>query len=224
MQERIYKKFFRFIDINQYRSVLCLNGQLPAKEMFQRIDLPIIAADSAANYLHDNNIDFEVVIGDMDGVRDEVLSNSKNQIKLMDQDENKNDFQKAMHFMNNNNLLPTIIFGISGGYIDHIFNNIAIFCNTNNNVFFANNIIGIKLFSKHIFNLDIGTKISIAGVPNCSIQTYGLKWELNNHTLSYLGENSFFNRVISKEVKINILSGGAIMMVYLEEIIDSGLR
>ena len=46
----------------------------------------------------------------------------------MDKDQNSSDFQKAMKYLESQNLLPTIILGISGGYIDHILNNI------NNNV------------------------------------------------------------------------------------------
>jgi thiamine pyrophosphokinase len=113
-------RFFRLIDVGQYKSVVCLNGDLPTKEFFDYLKLPIIATDAAANYLCDNGIDFEVVIGDMDGIGSSVLSSSKHQVKLSDQDSNYSDFQKALVYMADNYFLPSIILGMSGGYIDHL--------------------------------------------------------------------------------------------------------
>ena len=63
-----YKAFFEQIDLKQYKSVLCLNGDLPKASFFREMDLPIIAADGAANYLIKNDILPEVIIGDLDSI------------------------------------------------------------------------------------------------------------------------------------------------------------
>jgi thiamine pyrophosphokinase len=221
VKKEVYSRFFNLVDVEQYKSVICLNGELPAKSFFDCLTLPIIATDAAANYLYDNGIGFEIVTGDMDGVRQSVLSSSKRNVTLPDQ--NLSDFQKTLEFSFDNGLLPAIVLGVSGGYIDHIINNLDSFCRTDDNVFLAGEIAGFKLSSSRGLKLEIGTKISIIGFPRCKISTSGLKWELRDRDLCYPGYNSFFNRVAAEDVEINILSGCAVVMIYLQDVMDYGL-
>ena len=60
-----------------------------------------------------------------------------------------------------NNLLPSIILGINGGYIDHILNNINIMLSTKS-IFFAAPIIGyvIKGQEQLVLNLPIAVNSS----------------------------------------------------------------
>ncbi|MBA2628482.1 MAG: hypothetical protein H0U78_00400 [Rickettsiaceae bacterium] len=91
-----YKAFFEQIDLTQYKSVLCLHGDLPKAGFFSEIDLPIIAADGAANLLLKNGIIPEVIIGDLDSIDKEQFK----QINLVHEPKQaSSDFQKSIHYL-----------------------------------------------------------------------------------------------------------------------------
>lgn len=209
------------INPKNYKSILCLNGNLPDKNFFYDFKkLPIIAADGAANTLNSMDIIPDMIIGDLDSVAKNLLIEKK---FIMDKDQNSSDFQKAMKYLESQNLLPTIILGISGGYIDHILNNINIFLDTKS-IFYDDNIIGMVISEGYhqFYDLKLGTKLSIFGIPNCLISTTGLKWNLQNDELSFPGFNSCFNRSIEKKISIYIKKGRALLLIYTSDIIDAG--
>ena len=213
-------KLDRYIDVSEYKSLLCLHGELPEAPILRSLRLPIISADGATNTLHKQGIVPDLVIGDLDSVGETLLSRVRYK-RLIDQQ--YSDFQKALQYMGNNSLMPAIICGISGGYIDHVINNINIFMQSANCIILTDDIIGYRLVSNHTYKFPVGSKISIIGVPECEITTIGLKWELNNFKSSYPGNNSCFNRVTREPLQIIIHSGKALMLVYLNEIVDAGL-
>jgi thiamine pyrophosphokinase len=183
------------------------------------MQLPIIAADGAANSLAIKGIVPDMIVGDLDSVRPDLLIDGK----FMEvNDQNSSDFEKALNYLSNNNLLPTIILGINGGYMDHILNNINIFVQTNS-IFFGKDIVGLVLNGHHTFNLAIGTKLSVFGIPRCCITTNGLKWNLNMAELTFPGFNSCFNRTASENISIDMINGIALLIVYTSTIVDAGL-
>ncbi|MDR0742109.1 MAG: thiamine diphosphokinase [Puniceicoccales bacterium] len=207
------------VKFDEYKSVLCLHGDLPDHKFFQKIQLPIIAADGAANSLAAMGIMPHMIIGDLDSVRQDLLVDGKF-IKLGDQ--NSSDFEKALNYLGNNNFLPSIILGMNGGYMDHVLNNINIFAQTNS-IFLGENILGLMLMGTHLFNLKIGTKLSLFGIPKCRITTEGLKWNLSMKELAFPGFNSCFNRTTLGNVHIRITSGTALLIIYTSTIVDAGL-
>jgi thiamine pyrophosphokinase len=196
-----------------------LHGDLPDHKFFQKVRIPIIAADGAANFLASRGITPNMIIGDLDSVRQDLLVDGKF-IKLGDQ--NSSDFEKALNYLGDNNLLPTIILGMNGGYMDHILNNINIFVQTKS-IFFGEDVMGLMLDGHHKFNLKIGTKLSLFGIPRCCITTEGLKWNLNMAELVFPGFNSCFNRTASENVNIDMISGKALLIIYTSTIVDAGL-
>ncbi|MDR1112854.1 MAG: thiamine diphosphokinase [Bacteroidales bacterium] len=207
------------VKFDEYRSVLCLHGNLPDRKFFQKIRLPIIAADGAANSLATMSIVPHMIIGDLDSVRQDLLVDGKF-IKLGDQ--NSSDFEKALNYLEDHSLLPSVILGMNGGYMDHILNNINIFARTNS-VFLGENTVGLMLRGPHVFNLEIGTKLSLFGIPKCRIRTEGLKWNLTMEELIFPGFNSCFNRVALENIHIHVTSGTALLIVYTSTIVDAGL-
>ncbi|MDR1528717.1 MAG: thiamine diphosphokinase [Puniceicoccales bacterium] len=207
------------VKFDEYRSVLCLHGNLPDHKFFQKIQLPIIAADGAANSLTAMGITPHMIIGDLDSVRQDLLVDGKF-IKLGDQ--NSSDFEKALNYLGDNSLLPSIILGINGGYMDHILNNINIFARTNS-IFLGENMVGLMLRGTHVFNLEIGTKLSLFGIPKCLITTKGLRWNLGMAELAFPGFNSCFNRTTLGNIHIHIAHGTALLIVYTSTIVDAGL-
>lgn len=216
-------KFFKFLESNKSfksLSVICLNGELPDKSFFAQLSsLPLIAIDGAANNLVNQGLIPNLTLGDLDSI-DNYHLDKLNIIKLPNQDQT--DFQKSLIYLNEKNLLPAIITGINGGYLDHILCNIGIFSATNC-IFYSESQIGFTLAQDEILNLPINTKISLLGIPSAKVKTYGLKWELDNAEINFLENHSCFNRCAEAEIKINIINGKILVIIYLEEVIDAGL-
>jgi len=220
----MHKNFWNHIGENSpYRSILCASGDLPDKSFFENMiakKLPVIAIDGAINYLLPNKIIPNLVIGDLDSAKPELLEGIDSLYVL---DQNKSDLQKSLSYLETNNLLPSIIVGFSGGYIDHIINNINIFLNSSC-IFYAPPIIGynIQAGATKEFDLPYNTKISILGIPAASVSTAGLKWDLNNNRLSFPGNNSCFNRSANNVISIEVHQGNVLVLVYLVQINDAG--
>ncbi|MDR2646233.1 MAG: thiamine diphosphokinase [Holosporaceae bacterium] len=195
-------------DLYKYKSILCLDGDLPC-DLIKKINLPIIAADGAANTLIPNGLEPMMIIGDLDSVDPSLLSNRAHwRVECQD----STDFEKSLNFIKAKSLDPTIVMGISGGCIDHTLGNISIFSETEF-IAISGNIIFMPLNGSRNFNVPIGTKISIFGMPSCTIRSKGLKWELNGQ-ISLSGKNSISNRAATAIVELEILSGRAMIFIY----------
>lgn len=202
--------------VNHCNTILCLDGELPSKKYFPK-NKAIVAADGAANKLASMEIVPDFIIGDLDSVDVTKFPDSKI-IHVSDQD--TNDFQKALHYIKRNSLAPALIYGASGGFIDHILTNINIIIENNCN-FYAPPIIGTVIEGEASFSLPINTKISIFGF-NSFVSSNGLKWELENRLLNFPGEISSFNRTTKQNVKIKTSNGKALLLFYNVSVKDCG--
>lgn len=220
MMRACHEAFFKHIEAENYRSVLALNGELPSRDFFDAIRLPIIAADGAVNSLDASGIKPKAVVGDLDSARPELLEDLE-VVYLPDQ--NSCDFEKALSYMGESNLLPTIVLGINGEYIDHVLNNMHIFLK-NSSIFYAPPIVGhlIKEGEEKSFTLPINTKISIFGLPSAEVSSKGLKWGLEHAALAFPTNSSAFNRTCADEVFIEAHAGVLLVLIYLEKIEDCG--
>lgn len=203
-----------------YKSILCLNGELPDARFFAETNLPVVAADGAANRLHRLGIKPHIIIGDLDSVLPSLLQDNAF-IHLPDQ--NSNDYEKTMVYLHENNLLPCIVVGINGGYLDHVLNNINIFMG-GNCLLYAPPLKGFVLNEKKRIRLFLPehTKISLLGIPSAIVSSKGLKWELNNSSLTFPGSNSCYNRTTSKQIEIENHKGEVLVLMYEGDILDAG--
>lgn len=201
------------IDYHHYKSILCLNGDLPEAAFFINISLPIIAADGAANKLVKIGIKPQMVIGDLDSLHEE----HKDKLPLhFHYDQNYCDFEKSLAYLAQQHLLPTIIVGVNGGCLDHVLNNINHFIDTNN-LIYAPPVYGLTIKEQTIktFSLSFNTKLSLFGIPHAKVTTEGLKWNLKKSLLTFPGKNSCFNRSTHEEVTITVHEGSVIVFIYL---------
>lgn len=214
----VYNNF----DFKNYQSILCLNGHIPDASFFTLLNLPVIAADGAANTLFDLGVVPELIIGDLDSLKPSIAQNHKT---LHLRDQNSNDFQKSLQYLKENELLPAVIVGMNGGFLDHILNNINIFIETDC-VLYAPPIIGyvLKENTHHQFVLPLESKISLMGMPSVSLSSKGLKWELSESHLSFPGNTSCFNRSAQTQIELDIHSGTALVLIYKEVVIDEGMK
>lgn len=201
-----------------YNSILCLNGKLPAKRFFNT-DKIIIAADGATNKLAKLGIIPSLILGDLDSISHKNMNNGKI-IPLLNQ--NETDFEKSLKYLAENNLTPTLVCGVNGGFIDHILQNINIILQ-NESMFYAPPLVGMVIKQNDFLELELplNSKISLLGI-NSRVTTDGLKWELDNNLLEFPGNNSCFNRTIKKTIKIESLHGKTLILIYTNKQIDKG--
>lgn len=206
-----------------YNSILCLNGELPPRVMMNTLrSVPIIAADGALNHLTSLGVIPQMVIGDLDSC-DPVLLEHYTYKHIPCQD--TCDYEKCLRYLGENGLLPTLVLGMGGGYLDHVLNNLNLFINTGS-YFYHRGQIGLTLQGGGQITLphsqSLGTKISLFGIPTAQVTTKGLKWDLTRSELSFPGTNSTFNRVISGEVVIECIKGHLLTIIYDHDVRDSG--
>jgi len=153
-----------------------------------------------------------IVIGDLDSVYPEHQARLN---CLLHYDQNYNDFQKSMFYLQKNALLPAIIVGINGGFLDHVLNNISLFINTDS-VLYAPPITGYVLQPDctYTFKLPPDTKISLLGIPAAKVTSRGLKWELQQQALVFAVSNSCFNRSVAETIEINNHEGRVLILIY----------
>lgn len=199
------------INLEAYRSILCLDGTLPEPHFFQS-KLPIIAADGAANTLLEMGIKPDIVIGDLDTFEPELHPSIKT---FYHEDQNFCDYEKSLQYLKKHNLLPCVVVGVNGGYLDHILNNINIFLQYNL-VFYAPPLYGelIKEYSTKTYNLPLYTKISLIGIPEATVSSQGLQWELTQANFSFPGKNSCFNRTTQEKIQITVHTGQVLALIY----------
>lgn len=205
---------------DSYKSILCLNGSITEFSFLQTTKLPIIAADGAGNTLMQHGIKPDLVIGDLDSLCPAIAQDVKTKYEPC---QNSSDFQKALKHLEQKDLLPTIILGMHGGFIDHILNNINIFI-ASNNVFYAPPVIGYVVKEEKSFSFPLNTKVSLMGIPSSVVTTQGLKWELDQSLLTFPGANSCFNRTITKTISINVHQGNVLTLFYVQEMHDAGVE
>lgn len=204
--------------LGTFRSVICLNGELPTKELLEKVNLPIIAVDGASKILHQIDVQPQLIIGDLDSDDQDILPNVE---RIYTPDQDYTDFQKTIAYLNENDLLPGVVCGVSGGYIDHILHNISVFSQTNS-IFITDHQIGFMLDKNLTFKLPINSKISIIGCPGAIINSQGLKWELENYQIDMFNFNSLSNRTVKEKIKLDIICGKVLVIVYMSHIIDAG--
>lgn len=219
----MHENFFKWIDIQNYRCLVCLNGALPEKSFFQQCSIrPLIAVDGSANQLLAKQIPFDLVIGDLDSIQRPILDHIE-VIHLPHQ--SQSDFEKLIDYLKQKNLFPAIILGVGGGHLDHILNNINLFSNLNC-VFYSPPILGLMIKSNRHFKMSLpkDTKISLIPLPTAIVSSKGLKWELDQSDLSFPGQNSCFNRTKEENIVITVQYGQVLALLYTYAIDDAGIK
>lgn len=112
----------------------------------ENFTLPIIAADGAVHRLYERSIIPSVIIGDMDSIVSPLPK-----IPLIHiEDQSRCYYEKAMSYLMEHQLLPTIVLVINGGELDHILKNISIFMSyPPGNLLYAPPVYGTLLYPSH---------------------------------------------------------------------------
>jgi thiamine pyrophosphokinase len=213
------RKFLQILPtLGHFRSIICLQGILPPKVVFEAIQLPVIAADGAYNLLEEMRIKVDAVVGDLDSVTAEIAPDVQ---KICIENQDLSDFQKALQYADETQRSPAIVFGMNGGCLDHVLHNAEIFSFANA-LSYSPPTLGIMVRENRAFHFEKGTKISLFAMPSALVSSKGLFWELVNQKLNFPFFSSSFNRCKTDTLEITVHEGSVLMVVYLEKIVDGG--
>ena len=170
------------------------------KEVYDN-ELPIIAADGGANFLAENNIYPELVMGDLDSVSEQKVQNiePKKIIRIPDQD--STDLEKVL--LNTQSPL-TIGIGFLGSQIDHelaALSALAKFPEKKIILIGEHDIIFLvpPNFSLRSY---VGMRVSLYPLDEVKVKSDGLKWTTNGLIMKPTGQIGTSNKAIGKSIHL----------------------
>ena len=189
--------------------MLVLQGKAPDPDILCFFpDTYIIATDGAANGLIEIGIEPQIIIGDLDSFDSSHLPESSSSQIIHIPDQEKNDFEKALDYCLDNNLLDIAIFGIHGGDFEHSLNNVSVLWKyverfSNITIIDSRSRIAIPVFFDMISEEFLPQEIlSLIPSPHARLSTQGLQWNLHDEILELSKREGARNICLDKSVQI----------------------
>lgn len=194
----------------KFDSIICLNGDLPSKEEFQKFNnIPLIVADGAYNYLYKNDIKVNYLVGDMDSVDKSIKICEKTEY-IENKNQDTNDFEKCILTAIKLNFKNLLVIGINGGILEHTLNNMSVLIKYTDSLFitvYHNNRYCIYCTHNIEINSYQGEIISIIPFPKARLSTENLKWNLTNENLEMGIREGARNICLSDKFSIKLFEG-----------------
>ena len=188
----------------QYDTVILVGGSIVSLNLLKLISKlhPIFAADSGANVLVNEKINFKAVIGDMDSINKEILKNPKIETILIS-DQNSTDLEKCFSQISAEIFIG---FGFLDLRLDHSLASLTAICKNNS----AEAIILVGELDTVIWvkgewscNIPIGTRVSIWPLSDqLFLNSSGLKYPLKNLTMNPLNLIGTSNETVNNSFSI----------------------
>jgi thiamine pyrophosphokinase len=208
--------------LENFESVICLNGSLPSKRFFDRIassKITVVAADGGAHRLMDIKVMPDFVVGDMDswkgyeGICDTKIHRKSGQ--------DSTDFEKSLFFLRDRNIKKILVLGVNGGEIDHVINNINTFLRYSDQFDmcfydepdFGESKIGRAVNGSMDLDIDEGSKISLFSFDEGKMKTQGMQWEIEDKAYQVMETSAARNKSKSDKVHIST-TGKKLLTVY----------
>jgi thiamine pyrophosphokinase len=201
-------------------ALILVNGKAPGKRLFRKILASaewFICADGGANTAARFGCIPDLIVGDLDSIKNETLVLFKHVDVKKLKDQNSTDLEKALTAAIRKKCKEIVVLGATGGRLDHAIGNLS----------------ALAKFSRHAhltyvdeggtylainrsieLTLPTGTIISLIPLSRCSgIVTTGLQWNLNNESLELGVRESTSNVVVSSPVSVRVKQGSLIAFV-----------
>ncbi|MBI2791058.1 MAG: thiamine diphosphokinase [Gammaproteobacteria bacterium] len=204
-----------------YDALIVVNGEIPHPKFWK--DIPyrtLICTDGAAKSLSDFAIMPDIIIGDMDSISVGTHFSTVEAIQkhfplskvLIISEQLSTDFEKALNFAKENNLHNVICLGALGKSADHSIHNLSML----NRYKKVMNLMLMHTFEQSrqwVFLLQENTCIttqkgetlSLFSFENATLSTKGLKWELENTTISHSGQTAIRNMTVDEKIEIKCI-------------------
>lgn len=184
---------------------------MPLVSLFKQLsDIPVIAADGAANKLADIGIIPDYIIGDMDSFDGDDTLVFQNSVILSNPDQETNDFEKILRFALEKKFERLLVAGFHGGELEHTLNNWSVF------IRFARHL-NLCIYDKDRYGIVANSSLKLKTIPNeiislipqpeAVITTHNLRWALNKEQLKLGSREGARNRATADEISIEIHSG-----------------
>ena len=198
------------------RCTLLANGKFPEHKIPLGIIMEsenIICLDGAVNNLVKNKLEPKAIIGDLDSI-DSTLRKTYSEIIVETPDQNKNDLEKGLDWLNDKGYSDVAIIGATGLREDHTLSNIFIIMEKNYpmNIKIITDYGTFQIIKGHKnINSFKGQQVSLFTLKKDSkITTYNLKYQLNKNSLNTLFYGAL-NESTSSSFSVNIDRGSALL-------------
>lgn len=202
------------------KAVIFLNGVFPHKKVITKginKNDYLVAADGAANYLKKIGVIPDIILGDLDSIKEGVLNYylKKNIPVIKYTEQETTDFEKSLNFVIKTGLKDIIIFGFTSLRPDHSLNNFSVLKRYYKklNIRFIDNDFIIEFIRKSIsFNYRKNQLISLLPFPAArGITTKGLRYALKDESLSLGVREGTLNVASSEKVTVSFRTGDLIL-------------
>jgi thiamine pyrophosphokinase len=202
------------------RIIIRANGKPPAKQLLKRYLEPadvLVCADGGANAAAALSLVPHLILGDLDSVTKKTLKKfGKVPIKQI-REQNSTDLEKTLSYAVAHHFSEALVFGATGGRVDHEFGNFSALTKFSNSIDLAFIDQYGEYFSienETVIHLPIGTTISLLPLTLCKgVVTNGLQWNLHNESLGLGVRESTSNIVVDDSVTIKFRNGRLIIFI-----------
>jgi thiamine pyrophosphokinase len=184
----------------------------------------IIAADGGVRHLETLGRSPDLIIGDLDSADSELiatLNRSGARVISFPSDKDETDLELALFYAQRNFDSPILVFGATGGRIDHYLANLLLLAHPNLLELDISYIArGYRIWSVHDRTSIVGepgdliSLIPINGKANITA-TSGLRWPLNNEILDFGPTRGVSNELAGERAELE-LDSGTIICIHIK--------
>src|SRR6056297_970064 len=196
------------------KGVLVLGGEHPSAHITEQhirdADL-IVAADSGFDFLWENGLDFDYIVGDMDSTRyGHALSEMPSEkLIIASTEKDETDTELGLQFLKERSIDFVTMIGGGGGRLDHLLGIVALFDREiRPDEWYTRNEGVISIDRQKSFRRLKGKTVSLfpVGSETCTMHSSGLKWPLDE-LVWQRGSAGISNVVVSDEVVLKPKTG-----------------
>jgi thiamine pyrophosphokinase len=199
--------------------VLFIGGKNPKKTMIETIverSDCIVAADSGYDYVLNNGITPDYVVGDMDSIKDPTVLRDlpEKKIKRYNKEKDETDTEIGINVLWENGIYKITVIGGGGGRLDHTFGLFTLFERYRSPFqWFTHKARVIRIDGRLSLNVEKGELLSFfpIGDEMCKMYSDGLKWPLDELSWSR-GDMGLSNVAMKNEITVTMKQGRLILI------------
>ncbi len=198
------------------------NGEPPSRELLNQLiggDTVLLCADGGADTARRYNLVPDYIVGDLDSIsRESSAGVDPTHIIRVDADNTGTDIQKVLRHAVDLGISEAVLLGFTGRRTDHLLWNLSVFKTFAEQIALriVDEYCDLRLIGQRIrFRTTIGQKISLCPLdgPVEGITTTGLKFALQNESLSPGLRDGISNVVVADIVEIEVERGDLLLCV-----------
>lgn len=205
------------------RGLAVTGGGAPASELLRRWSETasrIIAADSGLEHVLAAGLEPDLVVGDMDSLRDHGLLDSipADRVHAFDEDKDDTDTEIALQLLYEDGFDEVVLAGGGGGRLDHLIGIIALFDRDRHPTYWLTARDEVSAIDSRLERPGLrGETVSFfpVGPEPCRMRSEGLKWPLDGLEWRH-GNVGISNEVTGDPLRVTMESGRLIMVRSLE--------